>query len=141
MNIRPVTLAAYVLDPRFDGDKTFDEEWCIASQFIVDLAERQGQQRLDVLSDPANYRAKAETLFGNEIISEAVNSTSCMQKPDCWRSTFAQKSHLTKSALILLSMPASAAIIERCNKAYAMQKSKTRNRLTPARAGKLSVVA
>lgn len=49
MNIRPVTLAAFVLDPRFHGDKIFDEEWILASKFIVGLAEREGHQRLDVL--------------------------------------------------------------------------------------------
>ena len=105
------------------------------------MAQREGQRRIDVLNDLASYRAKTGSLFGNEIIWEAVNSQACMSSPDCWWSAFAPKSHLAKGARILLSMPATSAIIERCNKAYAMQKSKQRNRLTTARAAMLSVVA
>ena len=68
MNIRPVTLAAYVLDPRFHDDTISDEEWCTASKFIVELAQREGQQRINVLNDLANYRARTGSFFANEII-------------------------------------------------------------------------
>jgi len=144
MNIRPVTLAAYALDPRFHTGTQLsltDDEWRVASKFIVDFAEREGQRRLDVLSDLAHFRAKTGAVFGDGITWEAVWSSACSLNPECWWSTFASNSHLSKSARILLSMPATSAIIERCNKAYGMQKTKTRNRLSPTRASKLAVVS
>ena len=42
---------------------------------------------------------------------------------------------------MLLSLPCTAAMIERCNKAYAIQKTKSRNRLLPQRASKLAMVS
>ena len=144
MNTRPVTLSAYALDPRFHIGSQLslsDEEWSVASKFIVDFAEREGHRRLDVLSDLAHYRAKTGPLFGDNLNWEAAKSSACNQNPRCWWSAFAAGSHLSKVARILLSMPATSAIIERCNKAYGMQKTKARNRLSSTRASKVAMVS
>lgn len=140
MNTRPVTLAAYTLDPRFHDDRVSVEEWKIASNFIVDFAQHEGHSRLDIISDLADYRAKTG-LFSDPLLWEAVHSESCRKSPERWWMAFAARSSLKKIAVSLLSMPATAAIVERCNKAYANQKTKSRNRLMPERAAKLAVVS
>jgi len=79
--------------------------------------------------------------FSDPLIWKVANSNSCKQSPDRWWLSFGFASQLLKAAVHLLSMPATATIVERCNKAYASQKSKVRNRLTPERAAKLAIVS
>jgi len=70
-----------------------------------------------------------------------VNTNSCSTNPARWWTSFASTRTLSKIASILLSMPATAAMVERCNKAYSGQKTKCRNRLLPARAASLAKVS
>jgi len=144
MNTYPVTLAAHALDARFHGNSELDlseEEWQIASNFIINLAEQENLQRINVLNDLAEYRSKTGLVFGDLLIWEAINTSTCSRHPDRWWQSFVSNRQLSLIARILLSMPATAAMVERCNKAYSVQKTKSRNRLLPGRAGKLAKVS
>jgi len=105
------------------------------------LAEQENLQRINVLNDLAEYRSKTGLVFGDLLIWEAVNTSTCSRHPDRWWQSFVPNRQLSLIARILLSMPATAAMVERCNKAYSVQKTKSRNRLLPGRAGKLAKVS
>jgi len=72
---------------------------------------------------------------------DAVRSAACADSPVIWWQSFAACCPLSQLGVQLLSMPATTACLERMNKAYAIQKSKVRNRLVPERAAKVSMVA
>jgi len=141
MNTRPVTIASYALDPRLQGANLTESEWLVACEVILRIAESEKLDRSQILGDFTEYRTKSGTVFGNDIVWEAVTTNACSQNPHLWWLSYASSSALAKVASILLTMPATAAIIERCNKAYAVVKTKTRNRLSPGRASTLAMVS
>ena len=94
-----------------------------------------------VVSDYAQYKSRSGNLFGKDFVWEAAVSGSCYDNPQLWWFSYVSSRELSKVAHIVLSMPATAAVVERCNKAYASTKSKSRNRLSCTRAAKLAMVA
>ena len=141
MNFQPTMMAAHALDPRFHGEDLSDEQWTVACNQIVKMAAHENINRTDLVNDIAEYRSKTGLIFGDDLAWEAVNTPSCSQNPACWWQSFAAKRCLSTIAVILLSMPATAAMVERCNKAYAGQKTKSRNRLLSERAAKLASIS
>ena len=141
MNTRPITVACHALDPRMCGEHLSEEQWNDACNVIMKMAESENCDRAKVLGDLAEYRAKTGTVFGNDVVWEAAIVDPCSNSPQLWWSSFASSREIAKVAVILMNMPATAAIIERCNKAYAVTKTKSRNRLTPKRGAKLAMVS
>jgi hypothetical protein len=140
MSLKPVTLASYALDPRFH-DEQLDEDDCQkAANFIVDFSVKQGFDRIIILSELTDYRAKSGRVFGAPLIWEAVHTPTCAESPVRWWIAYANTSKLSIIAQMLLAFPATAAIVERCHKAYALQKTKLRNRLLPERASKMAMI-
>jgi len=64
LNIRPLTLASYALDPRFHASGLDDAEWEIAASFILNFSVNAGLHRTTVLSELTYYRAKSGIPFG-----------------------------------------------------------------------------
>ena len=79
----------------------------------------------------------AECCFGKDFVWDVAVSASCRDNPQLWRSP----RQMSKVACIVLSMPATASVIERCNKMYASTRTKLCNRLTCSGASKLATVA
>ena len=138
MNLKAITLAAYVLDPRFHGEGLTESEWSDACEVVVSIADHEKLIRSSVLGDLAEYRSKSGTVFGSDLVWEAALSEVCCDNPSIWWSSYASTRELSKVASILLSMPATAATIERCNKSYSLAKTKERNRLSRSRASALA---
>jgi len=141
MNVQPVMLAAHALDPRFRGEHLTEAEWKVATRAMLTMAENDMIDRKEILNDLTEYRSKTGPVFGDDVTWEAVNTDSCSGNPQTWWLSYASQRSLGKVAVNLLSMPPTAAIVERCNKMYASQKTKTRNRLLPKRAAKLATVS
>jgi len=141
MNTRPVTVAANVLDPRFCGQGFTEAELSTAYDVIIEIAKYEQIDRSKVLGDLAEYRSKTGAVFGSDLVWEATTTEICAQKPSVWWSSYASQRVLSKVALILLAMPATAAAIERCNKSYSIAKTKLRNRLSSSRAASLAQLA
>lgn len=141
MNIGPVACAANLLDPRFCGSDLSEAELQLGVSTIMKLAANEQLDRQQVLNDLTEYRSKTGLVFGDELTWEAVLTPLCSRQPEAWWKSVAPQRQLTTVAIILMSMPATAALIERCNKAYAVQKTKVRNRLIPTRAAALASVA
>ena len=139
--VTEVIMAAYVLDPRLRSDGLNEDEWITACESILHIANPEKLDRDLVLSDYAQYKSRSGNLFGKDFVWEAAVSGSCHDNPQLWWSSYVSSRELSKVARIVLSMPATAAVIERCNKAYASTKSKSRNRLSCTRAAKLAMVA
>ena len=141
MSICPVTLATFSLDPRFHSEHLSDDEWSIASNFTLKAAENLELNRLVVLNEFTDYRPKTGKIFGVPFIWEAVHAPTCAEVPARWWIAYERISSLSKVAEMLLSLLCTAAMIERCNKPYAIQKTKSRNRLLPQYASKLAMVS
>jgi len=84
MNIRPVTLAADLLDPRFYGEHLSEDECTVDIQTVLQIAEHDMINRKDILNDLTEYRAKSGPVFGSDITWEAVNTASCSNNPQTW---------------------------------------------------------
>ena len=56
MGIQHIHLAAHLLDPRYKGQYLTNEESVDASQFIYSLANHIKIDKIDVITDLANYR-------------------------------------------------------------------------------------
>jgi len=119
MNTQPVMLAAHALDPRSHGSHLSDVDWKTAATVILNMSECEKLNRQEIINDLTEYHSKSGPNFGDDITWEAVNTESCTRNPQSWWMSFAPARQLTVVAAILLSMPATAAIVERCNKAYA----------------------
>jgi hypothetical protein len=141
MNIQPITLASHALDPRFCGVHLSAEEWKVATDLILKMAAVEKLNRPRLLDDLMQYRSQSGPIFGDAVTWESVNTATCSRWPTSWWMSFAAGCEISKVAAILLSMPATAAIVERCNKSYATQKSKSRNRLLPGKAAKIASVS
>lgn len=133
MNIKPVTVAAYILDPRFhdqvDNPVMTAEDWSLGSNFIANMATTQGLDRLKVIGELTDYKAKTGSVYSDPLKWEAVNTATCADYPARWWAAFAPTSTLGSIAQSLLPMPDAASLVERCNETYACQKTKVRNRL------------
>jgi hypothetical protein len=139
MNLRPVVCAAYALDPRFHGEILSDSNWERATKVIIAMGIEDGKQRQEIVTDLMEYRAKCGSVYGQNFAWEASILPPISENPAIWWQTIAAKRPMANVARNLLNMPASAAIVERCNKSYALQKTKLRNRLTSDRAAKISI--
>ena len=64
MNMKPITLACKALDPRFCGDGFSVSEWDAASGIIMKVANDEGLNRSEVLSDLVEFRSKSGVFGG-----------------------------------------------------------------------------
>ena len=65
---------------------------------------------------------KAGLIFGDSLTLEAVGTPACSGHQQVWWQSVAPQRQLATVAVILLSMPATAAMIERCDKALFFAK-------------------
>jgi len=108
LNIQPITLASYALDPRFDSSELDDTEWETAAEFILNFSVTEGCSRTAVLSELTDYRAKSGIPFGMSLTWEAVQTRSCAESPINWWLAYARNTQLCQVAQKLLSFPATA---------------------------------
>ncbi|XP_023313145.1 uncharacterized protein LOC111693179 [Anoplophora glabripennis] len=131
----PVQLAAYLLDPKEIGNRMTEDDMNIALNFIAEFASIRNYDMDKILSDLANYKARAGP-FSNSNIWRAANSTN----PTIWWKGFFQNYELSKVATRILNFPPTSASCERNWKTYSLTKTKKRNRLTIERTNKLITV-
>jgi len=142
MNLRPITCAAYSLDPRFCGKVLSEKDWAIAQETILTMAAEDGFDRNLILGDIVRFRTKSGVVYGEDIVWEAAKNTpEIMASPCLWWESFGKRRPLCSTAVALLNMPATAVIVERCNKSMALQKTKIRSWLSSSRAAKVAIIA
>lgn len=140
MTLRPIHLAANVLDPKCNGKHITVQEQVEANQMIHKRSEYlyggQTQITCQIFNDLADYRDK-NGIFGQEYVLNTINS---LDARTWWRVHF-YNSKLSIIASQILSQPPSSAATERSFSKYGNVHTVKRNRLEKVRAGKLTYVS
>ncbi|KAI4458359.1 ribonuclease h-like superfamily [Holotrichia oblita] len=137
--LKPVHLAAYLLEPNQRGDNLTDAENLIATEFIYETARRHPKysSQVDLIMEAlAQYKIRG-TIFAKEF---AISSEISMSGPVCWTG-ICSSSKISRFAVDILNLPSSTAAIERTFSTYGFIHRQRRNRLTVERAGKLTYIA
>lgn len=143
MNQKAVHCAAALLDPRFQGLDLGMSDECVAAaeNLIITLAQNQQIEQVHILDDLAKYRARQGPYCATARSHIWSHASSFQLDPCMWWSSYAMGRPLFKVATILLSLPCTTAAVERGNKAYSLQKTKKRNRLTDERSATLTSIS
>ncbi|KAF9417929.1 hypothetical protein HW555_005074 [Spodoptera exigua] len=103
--IKPIHLAAYMLDPKCQGIEMNEDEEIIAMDFIH---EKGRQLNLEVITDLANYRAR-EGFWAKSFVWASLQN----MKPLTWWKGICKNKALSKVAACLLTAPCTSAATER----------------------------
>ncbi|KAF9409311.1 hypothetical protein HW555_011293 [Spodoptera exigua] len=131
--IKPIHLAAYMLDPKCQGIEMNEDEEIIAMDFIH---EKGRQLNLEVITDLANYRAR-EGFWAKSFVWASLQN----MKPLTWWKGICKNKALSKVAACLLTAPCTSAATERTFSIHGNIHSLKRNRLTTERAAKLAYIS
>lgn len=126
-SVRDVQKAANILDPRFMGKDLTGAEQKQGLSLIVKVGSEFQLSSCQIMKDFMELKSHSGEVYGNPLIWEAVDIA---MDPLNWWSAFCEGQPLQIVALKLLSLPASAAAVERSNKEYSLHKTKKRNRLS-----------
>ena len=121
----PIHYAANLLDPRFRGRILTEEETVAAEDKILAVANIEDLPADEVAADLLAYRTQSGTLFSS---TRFIWNISYNTDPLTWWKGYAASQPLSSVAVILLSMSATSAAVERTNKEFGLQKTKLRNR-------------
>lgn len=139
MLLKPIHLAAYLLNPNYFGAELSAQQHVEALKFIDCListhplfAEHQAIISLEL----TNYLGKHE-LWSMEFVWQ----TGKIANPVTWWRGICSKMKLKDLAIAILELPASSAATERSFSRYSFLHNKRRNKLTTERAGKLTFVS
>lgn len=133
--MRPIHLAAHMLDPNTQGQLLNTEEEIEAMRFIGEVASSLKMD--NVISDLADYRSKEGQLWRHSLVWSCVSQVN----PVSWWKGICSSSPLSKIAVRILSAPTTSAASERFFSKFSFIHTKLRNRLTTDRAGKLTYIS
>jgi len=133
--VKPVHIAAHLLNPKTLGNDLTNEEHIDVSEFINNFAMNSYDLNdEDCLTELINYKNK-EGLYSKTFLWKTVSKL----EPLIWWKSF--NSSLSKLAQKILSIPVSSAATERSFSSFANVHSKKRNRLLTERAAKLTYIS
>ncbi|KAE8740220.1 hypothetical protein FOCC_FOCC014272 [Frankliniella occidentalis] len=133
--IAPIHMAAYLLDPRFKGEGLEDKEIADAVECISKLARHMGLDEGKVIASLAKYRTGV-----GFFATQSVWDSALQLHPAVWWSGVCATEPLAAVATCLLTMPPSAAEVERRWSDHGFIHNKSRNRLLNTRVTKLTTV-
>lgn len=131
--LKPMHLAAYMLDPKSQGVELQEDEEIAAMEFIHGIG---CQLNLDVMVDLANYRAK-EGLWGKAFVWNNIENIDAV----VWWKGICKARPLGQVALRCLTAPCTSAATERSFSKQGHIHNLKRNRLTADRAAKISYIS
>jgi hypothetical protein len=121
----PSQLAARYLNCKLRKNPLTEEEENEAIDFIIDLGQKLNLNVEKLYADIGEYNAKV-SLWGKDSLMKAADSMD----PTTWWKGLCGRRELSKIAVILLSIPATAAASERNWSCFGNIKTQKRNRLT-----------
>lgn len=133
-----VHYAANLLDPRYKGATLKPPEKLQASEYISKLCDDLGMtepKKQSVLSNLTEFRANAG-IWALESVRNSFHGV----KPALWWQVHCEDEPLMPLAVRLLTMPATAAAVERDWSCYTRTHTKVRNRLKNAKTEKLVAI-
>jgi hypothetical protein len=131
--LKPVHLAAVILDPKNQGTSLNSEEHLDGCSAILDIAECDAQTILIELSD---YKCR-NGLFEKEFVWQTAQSI----EPIAWWQSLYPNCLLGKVALKILTVPATSASVERSFSTFSNIHTKKRNRLQTERCMKICYIS
>ncbi|KAL0849218.1 hypothetical protein ABMA28_013551 [Loxostege sticticalis] len=131
--IKPIHLAAYLLDPRAQGLTLNEDEDLEAMHFIEQMAQNLN---IDVIVDLANYKAR-DGFWSKRFLWDRVEDIV----PVTWWKGLCSSKNLSKIAVRILTSPCTSAATERSFSKHGHIHSRKRNRLTAERAAKLTFIS
>lgn len=141
--IKPLHLAASLLDPKTQGCNLSNSEVLKSIEFIDQMISAQNNlsdsYKMDasqILADIANYRTRQD-IWSNNFIWKCVEKVT----PLTWWNSFCSSTNLCVIANKVLSVPATSAATERSFSTFSNIHTKKRNRLTTSNASKITFVA
>ena len=130
--------AANLLDPRFRGRTLTEQQLVLAEDTIFEIAQKTKLSTTSVSKDLLEYRTRSGALFNS---SRMIWKVGYDTDPIKWWQCYGNTRQLNVVAVVLLSMSATTAAVERANKEFSLQKTKLRNSLTDERASILTSLA
>jgi hypothetical protein len=121
----PSQLAARYLNCKLRKNPLTEEEENEAIDFIIDLGQKLNLNVEKLYADIGEYNAKV-SLWGKDSLMKAAD----LMDPTTWWKGLCGRRGLSKIAVILLSIPATAAASERNWSCFGNIKTQKRNRLT-----------
>ncbi|RVE41902.1 hypothetical protein evm_013452 [Chilo suppressalis] len=128
--IKPIHLAAHLLDPIAVGQELDQNQEIDAMEFINDLAN---SLNIDCVADLAQYKGRGG-LWSKQFTWKAAESVD----PVMWWRGICGSTALSKIAVRILTAPCTSAVTERSFSTHSFIHSVKRNRLTTERAAKIS---
>ncbi|CAH0402534.1 unnamed protein product [Chilo suppressalis] len=128
--IKPIHLAAHLLDPIAVGQELDQNQEIDAMEFINDLAN---SLNIDCVADLAQYKGRGG-LWSKQFTWKAAESVD----PVMWWRGICGSTALSKIAVRILTAPCTSAATERSFSTHSFIHSVKRNRLTTERAAKIS---
>lgn len=141
--ISSIHLAGDLLNPSSQGCHLQPEELLDAIGFICETGESMGLKTIDIQKDMADYRDK-EGLWKRSFIWEGVTGKVEKDKqvaPLLWWRQLRGTCVLADVAIRILGAPITSAATERTFSTFSWIHSKRRNRLTTARASKITYIS
>lgn len=140
--MKPIMLAASILNPSEMGSHLTNEETMDGIEYIYETAKKVNPDAQSVMTQLTNYRAKSD-VFGKEFIWVACADVDPLV---WWKSFFGKLQANSSTALaqlaeIIITTPLTSSATERSFKTFGITHSKSRNRLTTGRAGKITYIA
>lgn len=133
MCVKPIHLAASLLDPNSQGHDLTSSDYLIAMQFIYDMGTNFN---VNVMVDLANYKAR-EDLWASSFVWSCIQEIS----PCTWWKSICVTTQLSRIAVRILTAPCTSAATERSFSTQSFIHSKKRNRLTADNAGKVCFIS
>ncbi|KAI5634309.1 zinc finger BED domain-containing protein RICESLEEPER 2-like [Phthorimaea operculella] len=131
--LKPIHLAAYMLDPAAQGVELDENQELDAMEYISETGQNIG---LNVMPNLASYRAR-DSYWSRIFLWENIQGVSAAN----WWKGFCASTSLSKVAVRILSAPCTSAATERSFSAHSFIHNKIRNRLTTDRAAKITYIS
>lgn len=139
MMLKPLHLAAYLLDPKYCGSQLNSDQHIQAMEFIDKIlsVHPKFKENRDSISTELTYFLAKKNLWRLPFVWESANKTDSIS----WWTGVCCKTNLKDIATAILEMPATSAATERSFSAFSFIHCKKRNKLTTERAGKILFIA
>ncbi|XP_047984670.1 uncharacterized protein LOC125239056 [Leguminivora glycinivorella] len=130
--LKPIHFAATILDPKNQGSQLTDQENVDGCEIIFNL----GNESTDILMELSDYKTH-KSIWAKDFVWKMAATT----EPVTWWETLFSNTVLGKTAVKILTMPATSAAVERSFSTFSNIHTKRRNRLKTNRAGKLTYIS
>ncbi|BES87476.1 Protein of unknown function (DUF 659) [Nesidiocoris tenuis] len=138
--VKPIHLAACLLNPHSQGSECTSVEIIDAMEFISDLADKMPVNESQAMAELAGYRSKRDGVWGKPFLWKCLNDEAGRKmSPIDWWTGFLGNTELSKVACRILSAPASSAATERTFSRFSWIHSKKKKPANVGKGGKNNV--